>query len=486
MKFEFVPNRVSWQHVLVAVGFVLAVFLSFYRLTESPPTWMDEGIIIDSARSLAEVGKAGLQVAPAVYESAAVVTTSFPLTLPLAAVFKMFGVGLLQARIVMTMYLILFFVLVWAVQTRVSEKKWWSIAFLLLVTFPPIYGNGKNVLGEIPGMVFLLAFIYMLYLIEKKTREKSPISLWWYAALGLLFGLCIVTKPTYIICLPALLIAILIKRKSLYRKGWLIVAFGILAAVAVWFLIQFGSGEIHDVLRLYSNPGQSYFWPTFLENTRVIFSNAQALLCILLVLVWLGAVFIRAKRKDHISSAEIFALVYSILVMVSFLRIRPYFRYFLPAQILGLIYLMPNLHTVFESLPKKIAGQAFYRNIVLLAALLLLIGQVYSLFFTSWVSKYYNSVQTKELEEYFGKNSGYDYFLYQTPELATFIKSGNFYQYYEVAPKMFVGSSSLQFLEKGMINRLVVHDNASLPEELLAGYTKADHVARYDIYAKKI
>jgi len=155
--------------------FIGATFLSVYKLTESPPTWMDEGIKINSARVWSETGHAGLQIAPGIDSSANILTTDYPVIAPIALTFKLFGVGLLQARSVMVAYLILFFLLAFTLIRRYliikSDKnaKLLSLcAFALIISFAPIYGDGKNVLGELPGLVFLMAFLFFAYTVSDR------------------------------------------------------------------------------------------------------------------------------------------------------------------------------------------------------------------------------------------------------------------------------------------------------------------------------
>jgi hypothetical protein len=41
------------------------------------------------------------------------------------------------------------------------------------VTFPVLYGNGKNVLGEVPGLVFLFIFLASVFEIEATDDTKT-------------------------------------------------------------------------------------------------------------------------------------------------------------------------------------------------------------------------------------------------------------------------------------------------------------------------
>ena len=89
------------KKLIVAGLFAILLFFSTYRLTESPPTWYDEGIYDQLAENMAVHGTQRMQVAPDTYVSTASVTGGYPFLYPISLAFRLFGVGLLQARIVM-------------------------------------------------------------------------------------------------------------------------------------------------------------------------------------------------------------------------------------------------------------------------------------------------------------------------------------------------------------------------------------------------
>ena len=82
---------------------------------------------------------------------------------------------------------------------------------MLLVSFAPLYGNGKIVLGEIPGLLFLVLFLLALNKLEDSGYKNHFWSVW--AGLGM--GLAIVAKPIFILLLPAVVIWVLWKRKTI-------------------------------------------------------------------------------------------------------------------------------------------------------------------------------------------------------------------------------------------------------------------------------
>ena len=175
--------------LLIIVLFSLGAFFTFYKLSESPPTWMDEGLITQTSRNLAMQGRYAIQTAPGEFISPGIISTSYPVTFPIALSYELFGVGILQGRIVMAFYILFFFALAYLLIRKHYGVKVALLSLSLLVTFGPVYGHGKNVLGEVPGLAWLL---FGLLLFDR----------WWA---GFLFGLCLVTKPIFILLLPGLL-----------------------------------------------------------------------------------------------------------------------------------------------------------------------------------------------------------------------------------------------------------------------------------------
>jgi len=184
-------------YVLFAVSFSLVVFFSSFHLFESPQTWTDEGLIIQSAEGLLHTGRAALPVAPGVFDQGWYITTGYPVTLPVAGMFSIFGVSLEAARLVMLAFLICFFAALFLYSRRAIGGTAAWFGFFLLVFFGPLYGDGRNVLGEIPGLLFIVLSLFPLIRGEVLTRKES---MW----IGVWAGFAVATKPIFILLLPAL------------------------------------------------------------------------------------------------------------------------------------------------------------------------------------------------------------------------------------------------------------------------------------------
>ena len=93
-----------------------------------------------------------MQLAPEKITPISHLTVGYPLIYPLALLFKIFGISILKARVLMV-----FFIMSLVLISYLAIKKRYGLnqsllSIALLVTFPPLYGNGKSVLGEVPGL----------------------------------------------------------------------------------------------------------------------------------------------------------------------------------------------------------------------------------------------------------------------------------------------------------------------------------------------
>ena len=103
-------HRVFWIAAVSLFG--ILAFFSLNNLTESPPTWFDEGIYLQVAMNDSLHGAQELQLAPGTYASTAFVTGGFSFLKPISWSFSMFGFGLLQARLVMVGFIVAIFTLI--------------------------------------------------------------------------------------------------------------------------------------------------------------------------------------------------------------------------------------------------------------------------------------------------------------------------------------------------------------------------------------
>lgn len=429
---------------------------------------MDEGLIIQSATGLLQTGRAALPVAPSVFEPAWYITTGFPLTIPLAGAFAIFGVSLETARLVMFVFLMgLFGALFLYARRAISGSAAW-LGLFLVIFFAPIYGNGRNALGEIPGLLFLLLALLPLARSGPLTRNRA---LW----VGLAVGLAVAAKPIFILFLPALLLALVIRRKELeLKKVFLFGAVGVLIPLVVWVFTQFDHIMFSQVFAVYANPHEVNISTAIVANSKRLLTEMQPLYFLAALALWATSYTLRRFRNETVLLSEEILLFFSVLVLLAYLRTAGYYRYFFPAQVFTLLYLPRTLLYLARGYGRLLART----TLVCLCGLILF--QAYETVFRSWVAVHYDSTRTQELEKYFSNLPlSEEVFIYQAPEVVSFVGKHSFYQYVEILPTVRGTGKNYQYLVLSGKAALVI-----TPEDLFQAHK--DSIFSHYLISEKI
>ncbi len=475
--------RAQVPNILVVVAFCLLALLSLTNLTESPQTWMDEGAIDQVAMNLAKNGIYGYQIAPGRFISAEFLTTGYPVVYPVAISFLLLGTNLLAARLIMVLFILLLGVSVyWYVKLLAPNEQSHYIlpvlSLFLLVSFAPLYGHGKNVLGEVPGLVFFVLSLLSLLIFERWNRA------WWLPLMtGVLSGLAMATKPLYLILiLPSYLcVVLLLKRKSFsFREKGLFVL-GMLVPLILWVIAQSGDSSVLHIFS-YGNPNNTPLTSLITKNSMRFFSEFQPIYFLGLVILWWVGVALRKREGIQIRSAELIAIVFSLLNIISFVTTRGFYRYFFPSQVLALLFLPYALYSCMRLWLSHTRSLRFSA-----LALIALIGlQSYQLFFHSWVSDSQKSVRSSVLTRELGKIAPeQSVFFYHVPEAVLFLPHDNYYQYLKFADTVERGDELFPLLLTGVPSLLLVDARFSTSSALLNRYKEKSHFDKYTLYEKK-
>lgn len=443
---------------------VVAGFFSTYKLTESPRTWFDEGIFLQIARNFLPSHTYALRASPTKLVPAGVVSTiGFPLIAPLSISFALFGVGILQARIIMVGYVLLLVFTAFVFTKTAWNKRNAFWATLLIATHAPVYGNGKNVLGEVPGLVFFFLFLFFLHRLTQKGRSKPWPWLW----TGLAGGIFVATKSSFILLVPVLLIACLLFRKQLVQE-WRFALLGAIAFVTPILLnlvIQFGiSPDIFtSYLRYGSLPGlQALTGLTLpqlvLKNILSFFQQSTPAYVLITLLVWLASLGLRRKQKENIPLHEYVSLGFVLLSVAYFLKMPGVFRYLFVAQVVALPYFVAALFSLIQKLPSHWLKQKHTQMGGRIALAILVLFQGYQVLFSSWVAKAYDETRSRELAAYFQTiDPATHVFFYHATEAVTFLQSENYSQYFQILYyNDAFGKDQLGELQKGVPDVVIV------------------------------
>lgn len=485
-------KKKSYEYPILLL--LLGVFLafSFYKLTESPKTWYDEGILTQVAMNIAAEGKYMVQIAPEKFVSAGFVSTGYPVIYPVSLAFRYWGVNLFAARLVMVIYLLLFITLFYILARRFYGIGGGILAASVMASFAPLFGHGRNVLGEIPGLFFLLIVLYQLSKIAQENFMASPYSI---AITGLATGLAVSTKPIFLLLLPALFTAYLWNwpggKRSLKQSAAFFICF--LIPVGIWIVTQFGNGDsIASILSIYSNPAgysPASLLYIILENVRRFFTEWQPIYMLVLWGAWAASLVIRRVRGEGpLEITELTAILFATFVLAAYVRTEGWYRYFFLAEVMAFLYLPRLLHTWAMELGRWMpSGTKLFHCLTCAFLVLLVLGQAYYLGARSWIAADFTRHRTADLENYFlNFDKSKSVFIYNVPETALFVNGVSYYQYLEVKPYLVVGQNETRELDNGRPDFLIL--SAEGWEKALARfprYQKLEVIDEYVIAAKK-
>ncbi|MFA6006399.1 MAG: glycosyltransferase family 39 protein [Candidatus Paceibacterota bacterium] len=485
---ESIKNMFENRYVRVgsiAVVFLFFLFESTHHLTENPPTWMDEGWYGQAAFNIVDVGQLGVRTSPDLVTSGSRITGGYPYLYPAAVVVKILGKNLLSLRVAAVLFLVAFFWTVFFFSYQLAGFLSALATVVVVSSFPSIFGNGKNFLAEIPGLFYLLLFLYAVYRLE--TRNTSTHR--HYVLAGVALGLAVATKPILLPLIPATLLIFFLRRKTFSKQGMLYALIGFGIAFLLWAVTQFNQTDTFSgVMQYYINPYSLGDLPLIIvQNVRRFVTEYTPAYYMGTLIIWCAAIVTRYYAKKHIRSFELIALVYSILIFLAYLRTPGWYRYLFIALVLHLFFLPVNLTDIAQFISQKFE---FSKSLARLIAVILLFGlvaiNIKLLWRGSFVALSYNSHKSELLENYIASIPKKSLFLiYNAPEIALFLPdSRNYYQYIHNDGGD-IGSDSLLALKEGTPDIVAMHQESySSTSPLFGKYSHVQLVGSY-VFLKK-
>lgn len=223
--------RRYWIEILL---FLIIAASGLIGLNRYPPAWWDEGWTLMVARNWVEQGHYGL------YQDGlprdAGLAGHFPVVAMVALSFKIFGVGVWQGRLPIVLTTLAALALLYY-----FSNQWWGrkvalgtviVSLFLAAPQVSILNIGRQTMGEVPALCFLLAGYACLELAFKYSR-------YWLIVTAVFWGLCIATKsqplPFWIVSVSFYIIACIVRRE--WRKnGWVLLT--TFASITIYQLIK--------------------------------------------------------------------------------------------------------------------------------------------------------------------------------------------------------------------------------------------------------
>ena len=248
---------------------LIMIALMLVNLPYAPRIWYDEGSHLHVPKTLIQDGIYADKSAEGYRFYGPTIGIGPTIMLPIAASFKMFGIGVAQGRVVIVLYgivaLLLFFLL--------AKKSYGSFIAVLTLTLlassrtlsqEGFIEYSRQVLGEVPGLTFLCAGLLTWKTMLNRTNLRE-IGLALPCLTGLCFGLAMLTKNQFtLILVPAFGLVFLADIFYFRAVNWKIRMLPAAVAVACFGILT---------ILQYQFLGAGTFWET-IQETRHAASGA--------------------------------------------------------------------------------------------------------------------------------------------------------------------------------------------------------------------
>ena len=222
----------------VAVGALLAllVFLSVFKLESTPPLWWDEGWTLSVARNWVERNHYGRllegELVPSGLEAA------FPVTAVVSFSFRLLGVGVYQARAPGVLFILGTLAIVYYLACRLYNRRIAVTTLLILLFMSPAHPElhpvlmGRQVLGEMPMMFYLLAGYAFFLSAQDKSLWAMPLALFFWS-------MALITKlQVWPFWLASLLVPLLIALSTRHWRLARLLAVGLVCSITTAQLLM--------------------------------------------------------------------------------------------------------------------------------------------------------------------------------------------------------------------------------------------------------
>ena len=137
MSLQLFLHQRSVRIGIVLVGIGLLLFIGLYNQPYYPKTWQDEGFVLQGALNLARYGQYAMKSSEGFRLLDQPLIANGPgVVLPITAAFYFLGIGLIQARLVMIVFLVIVTVLFFVLANRLYGVSAAIISVLLLLAVP--------------------------------------------------------------------------------------------------------------------------------------------------------------------------------------------------------------------------------------------------------------------------------------------------------------------------------------------------------------
>lgn len=239
IQISAILNTHSLLWIVITLSAIVLILLGIINQPYYPATWIDEGFALQGATNLAIYGKYAMRSVEGFRVLDQPLIANGPgVVLPISAIFSLFGVGLMQARLVMVIYLVSSGLLFLYISKRLFGQTAALISLFFLIALPSegfiLYG--RQALGMIPALLyFLIGYLFWLMALD---HNKFA----YLIGAGVFFGLAAITKGQYMLLIPLTLIAAAIADRVYFKtnsdRKLIFILLTMLVCLAGWYFVQ--------------------------------------------------------------------------------------------------------------------------------------------------------------------------------------------------------------------------------------------------------
>ena len=461
---QWFANISKTELVLLALILISLALYSATTLTTKPRLFFDEGLFIEQAHNFALYGVLDIAVAPGEYSGIPHVANSSGIsaTLPLSALFKVFGFSLELARTYALVWMAFFIVAAYVFVRRYFGSIAGFGSLALIATFAPFHANGRMAMGDILGMTYLLISLLLL---------RTHVFL-----AGVFLGLCLVARPSVY---AFAVLAVVAHQLYLYGKGALrpLILLAAGTAISVIFgLIVYLPGPLttswwHSTLLFLKEPtfGVGTSQIESIVNNLAAFVHETTLIYLLLLIATIAIAWWIRGRTVWDRGIVLFASSYGLLGFLYFLRSPGWFKYLLPLQLILFLFLPAALTVIAERL-QRFAPLPFSRlRTATVATIIVVLLAGMQLVQLMYFSDIYHGTDAQNVASHLKERMSEDdtfAFIHASP-VAMFFPVEQKYSFFVVNEDLAVGKNPLDFSIRDLPTYIV------MPREGLTEFSAA-------------
>lgn len=229
------------QHTIIGLLLFITAALCFVNQPYYPPIWHDEGIFLHAPQNLLLYGQYATLSSDGLKLFDGHLSGLGPtITLPIAWVFSVWGIGLTQARAVIGLYTVLAVLGLYLLGLELTTRRAALLAALLFLCgfVRDMLWLSRAVMGEVPSLAFLVTGLWAWLRAARRHSSKTVI---WLILSGLLFGAAVAAKPQSILLLPVLALMWLLDRayyRALSHRYFILPILSSAIFPALWYAYQ--------------------------------------------------------------------------------------------------------------------------------------------------------------------------------------------------------------------------------------------------------